>query len=160
MKVRSNIQDREVQTAPGQYDYEFYKSYNYEESKYFKINHFPSEHKPAYFRWEYKDEEFLPPATYSIRSRYEKVNTLNERGKSYHVTNRFRGVQYSNEDVYYEVTNETENRLDKISLMYYDTPNYWWAIAHANNIFDAFNVPRGVMLRIPTLNNITNLYFK
>lgn len=158
MKVRSSITTTRKSNNVN-YDYEFYKSYNYEKSKYFKINYYPSEHKPAYFRWEYKDTEFLSPASYSFNSRYEKISTLSEFGKSYHVTNRLRGVDYSDEDYYYEVTNETENRLDKISQIHYNTPNYWWAIAHANNIFDAFNIPRGIKLRIPTINNIEKLYF-
>lgn len=160
MKVRYQSEIRQSQIPRGQYDLEFYKSYNYEESKYFKINHYPSERKPDYFRKIFKDKEFLSPATYSNHSRYEKISTLKELGKSYHVTNRIRGVRYDSEDKYYTVTNNTENRLDKISQMYYDTPIYWWAIAHANNIFDCFNVPRGKVLRIPTMNNINTRYFK
>lgn len=159
MKLTTSYKEREKRITPGLYDYEFYKFYNYEESKYFKINHYPSERKPDFFRKIYKDEEFLPPIIYSNKSRYEKVPTIKELGKSHHATNRIRGVRYDTEDIYYTVTNDTENRLDKISQMYYDTPTYWWAIAHANNIFDAFNVPRGKTLRIPTYNNINYRYF-
>ena len=118
MKVRSIYKEREKRIIPGLYDPEFYRTYNYEESKYFKINHYPSERKPAYFRWNYKDKEFLSPIKYSYNSRYSKVNILKETGKSYHATNRIRGVAYSKSDSYYEVTNETENRLDKISYMF------------------------------------------
>ena len=146
MKLRSSYVEREKRITPGEYDLEFYRQYNHEESRYFKINHYPSEHKPDYFRWEYEDKTFLSPVAYSNNSRYEKVNTLKELGKSYHVTNRIRGVKYDNSDVYYTVTNDTENRLDKISMIYYKTPIYWWAIAHANNIFDCFNIPQGMIL--------------
>lgn len=159
MNIRSEYGEREKRVTPGQYDYEFYKTYNYESSKYFKINHYPSERKPSFFRWNYQDKEFLSPAQYSYNSRYEKISTLKELGKSYHVTNRIRGVPYSNEDIYYEVTNDTENRLDKISNIFYNTPIYWWIIAHANNIFDSFNIKRGTMLRIPPLTN-ASIYFK
>ena len=161
MELRHENEIREKLVTPGQYDLEFYRSYNYEESKYFKINHYPSEHKPDFFRKIYKDKEFLSPVSYSTISRYEKVETLKELGKQYHVTNRIRGVKYSDEDIYYEVTNMTENRLDLISLMHYNSPIYWWVIAHANNIFDVFNdIPRGTMLRIPPLTSINNRYTK
>lgn len=159
MELKHKNEIREKLITPGQYDLEFYRTYNYEESKYFKINHYPSEHKPDFFRWEYKDKEFLSPIKYSVTSRYEKVFTLKELGKSYHATNRIRGVSYSDYDIYYEVTNMTENRLDLISLKYYNSPIYWWVIAQANNIFDAFNdVYRGMKLRIPPLSAINNQY--
>lgn len=161
MELRHENEIREKLVTPGQYDLEFYRSYNYEESKYFKINHYPSEHKPDFFRWDYKDKEFLSPAVYSSMSRYETVNTLKEMGKQYHVTNRKRFIKKSNNDIYYEVTNMTENRLDLISVIHYDTPIYWWVIAEANLIFDAFNdIPRGTILRIPPLSGSLTKYTK
>ena len=161
MELRHEYEIRENLVTPGQYDLEFYKNYNYEESKYFKINHYPSEHKPDFFRWTYKDKEFLSPATYSTMSRYETINTLKELGKSYHVTNRKRFIDYSDNDIYYEVTNATENRLDLISLIHYNSPIYWWVIAEANLIFDAFTeVIRGRRLRIPPLTTALNKYTK
>lgn len=161
MKIRHDSGIRDKLITPGQYDLEFYKDYGYEESKYFKINHYPSEHKPDFFRYEYKDKEFLSPVQYDNISRYEKIFTLKEYGKQYHVTNRLRGVKHSSNDVYYIVDNNTENRLDKISLIYYNSPNYWWIIAHANNIFDSFTeVYRGRRLRIPPLSSIFNYYTK
>lgn len=159
MDVRMKYSERKKRITPGLYDYEFYKQYNYEESTYFKINQYPSERKPDYFRKIYKDLEFLSPAYYSHDCRYAKVPTLKEYGKSYHVTNRIRGVAYSDIDKYYTVDNSTQNRLDKISMMFYHTPRLWWAIAHANNIFDAFNVPRGKVLRIPPVTSIGQRYF-
>ena len=94
-------------------------------------------------------------------SRYETINTLKELGKQYHVTNRKRFIKKSNSDVYYEVTNMSENRLDLISTIYYDTPIYWWVIAEANYIFDAFTqIPRGTRLRIPPLTNVLSKYTK
>lgn len=161
MKIRSFYEEREKRITPGLFDSEFYKTYNYEESRHYKINHYPSERKPDYFRKVYKDSEILSPAIYSHHSRYEKINTMNELGKPHHVTNRLRWVIIDNkEDQYYTVTNDTVNRLDKISYLFYNTPDYWWAIAYANNIFDCFNVPRDKVLRIPILANITKQYFK
>lgn len=161
MELRHENEIREKLVTPGQYDLEFYRSYNYEESKYFKINQYPSEHKPDFFRRIYKDKEFLSPATYSKMSRYETLSTLKELGKQYHVTNRKRFVNYSNDDIFYEVTNMTENRLDLISLIHYNSPIYWWIIAEANYIFDALTeIPRGTMLRIPPLMGALEKYTK
>ena len=157
MELRHKYEEREKITTPGQFDLEFYRKYNYEESKYFKINHYPSERKPDFFRWEYKDKEFLSPAKYSTVSRYSKVQTIKELGKQYHVTNRRRWITPHDNDTYYKVTNMTQQRLDLISLMFYQTPTYWWAIAYANNIFDSFNdVYVGRRLRIPAIESIIN----
>ena len=161
MELRHKNEIREKIVTPGQYDLEFYKKYNYEESKYFKINHYPSERKPDFFRKIYKDKEFLSPASYSKVSRYKTVATLKELGKSYHVTNRKRFVKYSDTDMYHEVTNMTENRLDLISAIYYNSPIYWWVIAEANYINDVFNdVRRGMKLRIPHLMTALEKYTK
>ena len=161
MELRHENEIREKLVTPGQYDLEFYRSYNYEESKYFKINHYPSERKPDFFRKQYKDKEFLSPAVYSVMSRYETVSTLKELGKQYHVTNRKRFITKSNYDIYYKVTNMTENRLDLISLIHYNSPLYWWVIAEANVIFDPFTeVYVGRNLRIPQLNEAVTKYMK
>lgn len=159
MKVRHQSDIRQPQVERGQYDLEFYRSYNYEESKYFKINHFPSERKPDYVRWIYKDIDVYSPATYNTLSRYTKVSTLKELGKQYHATNRKRFVFYSSGDITYTVTNMTQNRLDLISLKMYNSPIYWWIIAEANFIFDPFNeVYVGRELRIPPLDSALQRY--
>ena len=161
MEIRHQYINRDYITIPGQYDLEFYRTYNYEESKYYKINQYPSEHKPDYFRWKYKDLKYLSPVSYSNMSRYSNVNTLKELGKSYHITNRIRGVKSSNNDKYYEVKNMEENRLDILALKFYNDSSLWWIIAHANNIFDAFTeITRGTILRIPPLNSIYGYYIK
>lgn len=161
MEVRHRNQIREKQTTPGQYDLEFYKSYNYEDTKNVNINHYPSTRKPDYFRKEYNDINLLSPVNYEGTSRYETIKTIKELGKQYHATNRLRGVRTSDGDVYHVVTNMTQNRLDLISLMYYNTASYWWIIAHANNIFDSLTqIPVGRKLRIPALNSIINHYTK
>ena len=160
MEIRQKYSEREKQITPGQYDLEFYKNYNYEDKVNFKINHYPSERKPDYFRKVYEDVKLLSPRKYIHHSRYENIKTLTEKGKPHHVTNRLRGVQKTNADIMFTVDNLTLNRLDKISYKFYDTPNYWWVIAHANNIFDAFTeIPRGKILRIPPISSIIGHYF-
>ena len=161
MELRHKNEMRENLTTPGQYDLAFYRRYNYEESKYFKINHYPSTHKSDFFRREYNDKEFLSPKIYHVTSRYEKIQTIKDSGIEYHSTNRIRGVKYSASDKYYTVTNMTKNRLDIISNVFYNTPIYWWVIAEANVIFDVFNdVYVGRTLRIPQLMSINDRYIK
>lgn len=159
MRLRHQSELREPQVERGQFDLEFYKSYNYEESKHFKINHYPSERKPDYVRWVYKDIDVYSPAQYKTLSRYTKVPILKEKGKQYHATNRIRFVFSSPSDIYYVVTNMTVNRLDLISLKMYNSPIYWWVIAEANFIFDPFNeVYLGRKLRIPPLDSALERY--
>jgi len=161
MIIKERYHKREPRLVPGQYDLEFLRQYNYEESKHFKINHYPSQKKPAYFRWEYNDEPFYSPIIYKRSGRYNNIKIMKELGKSYHTTNRLRGIKYTDNDSFHIVTNETENRLDKISQLYYNTPIYWWIIAHANNIFDSLTeVVRDRQLRIPPLSSIQNYYLK
>ena len=159
MEIRQKYIEREKQVTPGQFDLEFYKTYNYDTVNTFKINYYPSSRKPDYFRKIYSDVKQLSPVKYSVSSRYEKIKTLNEKGKSYHVTNRLRGVKKDDADTMFTVDNSTMNRLDKISYKFYNSPNYWWIIAHANNIFDAFaEIPRGRILRIPPISSIIGHY--
>lgn len=160
MNVRSNqYHQRQINNESGRYDEEFYREYENEKSRYYKLNQYPSERKPDYYRWYYEDEPLLNPRQYNSSSRYSKVPTMKVLGKTYHATNRYRGVKYTNGDTTYIVTNSTANRLDKISTIFYNDPKYWWVIAHANNIFDAFNdLPRGKKLRIPPLSSIQGYY--
>ena len=159
MLIRSNNNERAVRVNPGQYDNEFVRRYNYEESKNFKINYYPDQLKPDYFRWKYSDKQFYNPVKYSIPSRYERVLTLKDDTKLYHATNRYRGIKRSNNDQWYTVTNQTINRLDLIAQQYYGDSNYWWVIAHANNIFDALNdIYVGKILRIPPISSINGHY--
>lgn len=60
-------------------------------------------------------------------------------------------IPRSTSDQFYKVEPECENRLDKVSFIYYNTPRLWWVIAYASNILDPFNVPVGTRLRIPPL---------
>lgn len=62
--------------------------------------------------------------------------------------------KYSNEDKFFVVTTEFENRLDLVSFKFYKSALYWWAIASASLIDDPFNVPVGTTLRIPPLGSV------
>ena len=159
MIVKYNNRTRERAVVPGQYNLQFYRKYEYEELGDFKQNQHLSDKKPDFFRVNYKDLQLLPPALYSNNSRYSKVPTVKQLGQSYHATNRIRFIPRSSNDTVFEVTNSTENRLDRISLICYNDPQYWWVIAEANFIFDAISdIPVGATLRIPPLDAILGLY--
>lgn len=54
-------------------------------------------------------------------------------------------------DIVYTVENFYENRLDLISVAFYQEPRYAWFIAQYNSILDPFSeVPAGRILLIPT----------
>lgn len=51
----------------------------------------------------------------------------------------------------YEYYEKGKTRLDVLSYMYYENPNYGWVILQANPQYGSleFNIPDGVRLRIP-----------
>lgn len=57
----------------------------------------------------------------------------------------------------FHVVEESEkNRLDKISVRYYETPRYYWLIALANDMIDPFIVVPGTTLSIPSMTDFMN----
>lgn len=94
-----------------------------------------------------------PPVTYNHVCRYKNTPTLFDDTFSvyYHRFGQNFTVDGSNQDEYIKVDDTTENRLDIIASNYYNNPTMWWVIAGANNILDVFNVPKGTILRLPSL---------
>jgi hypothetical protein len=43
----------------------------------------------------------------------------------------------------------TTDRLDLMSMRYYDTPDYWWILLAANEFDFEYDIPDGELLRIP-----------
>lgn len=92
-------------------------------------------------------------------SRYKVLRVIEDQGYTYLETYNQVKVPESYDDSYHIVEHSEVNRLDIISEKYYNTPDYWWAIALANNMIDPFIINEGVMIRIPsrlTLNDIKN----
>lgn len=92
-------------------------------------------------------------------SRYKVLRVIENQGYTYLETYNQVKIPSSRNDLYHIVEHNEVNRLDIISEKYYNTPDYWWAIALANNMIDPFVVNEGVMLRVPsllTLNDINN----
>lgn len=60
------------------------------------------------------------------------------------------------EPMYYQVNETDMGRVDMISYKNYQTVNYWWLIAYANEIHDPFtDIYVGKLLVIP---NILDIY--
>lgn len=106
----------------------------------------------------FNDIEYLPKVNYKNTSRYKNLRTIrdNETNKVHHESWFQKFVDYTDEDMYYTVTMETENRLDIIAEYYYNSARYWWVIACANYIFDPFDIPKGTKLRIPPMASLYN----
>lgn len=95
------------------------------------------------------------PRKYRYVSRYSKTNIIADKnGPDVHESSYNIEIDQNTSDTYFTVNKATENRLDLISVMFYDFPSYWWVIATANNILDPFNVPIGTVLRIPALSSL------
>lgn len=93
------------------------------------------------------------PKRYNHVCRYSNINRLYDDKFSiyYHEFGSKFEIPESDNDEFHKVLLKEENRLDIISNNYYGTPLYWWIIAAANNIQDAFEVPMNTVLRIPPL---------
>lgn len=98
---------------------------------------------------------------YNQTSRYQVLRAISETTNPaiYLETYNQIEIPVSEDDSYHVVTHAEVNRLDIISNTYYGRPDFWWAIALANNFIDPFVVQEGVMIRIPstlTLNDPDN----
>lgn len=91
---------------------------------------------------------------YNQVSRYGVLRVIEDQGQTYLETYNQKFVPKSDEDTYHIVEHREVNRLDMISESHYGTPDYWWAIALANNMIDPFVVSEGVMLRIPSMTTL------
>ena len=101
--------------------------------------------------------EYMSPILYKNNSRYKNIRTIqDDEGNIYHESWIQQTVDKSSNDEYYIVTEQSENRLDIIANIYYNTPRYWWVIALANYIIDPFDIPIGTQLRIPPLISLYN----
>ena len=47
------------------------------------------------------------------------------------------------------VTYNTTDRLDLMSMRYYETPDYWWILLAANEYAFEYDIPNGELLRVP-----------
>jgi len=93
----------------------------------------------------------------SSTSRYQVLRVVVEDEK-YRYLETFNQVKIPEDsnDQYHVITQREVNRLDIISNNYYQSPEYWWAIALANNLIDPFVIEEGMVLRIPPLTSLSS----
>ena len=98
------------------------------------------------------------PILFDYESRYKtyyRIIDLDNNSAIFESPNDFNLSNTVNK--YHVVEPVEEGRLDMISQIYYDDPQYFWVIAMANNIIDPLTVISGSILKIPSLDS---LYFK
>ncbi len=104
------------------------------------------------------DDELIVQPVYDVESKMRNYDIIYDTEKKllrcgfYNNKLKDKSSEY---DEIYEVTVETEHRLDIISYKFYGTAALDWAIADANNISDPIkDVKVGTKLRIPSRNII------
>jgi hypothetical protein len=61
----------------------------------------------------------------------------------------------ADDDIIHRVTEIEVGRLDLIAVQYYNDPNLWWIIAHANKVEDIFEeIIPGIRLRVPSFDRV------
>ena len=58
---------------------------------------------------------------------------------------------------HYEVTQE-ENRADLLSYNIYGDTDYWWILLLFNGILCPFNIPSGTIIKVPSIEEISEIY--
>lgn len=98
---------------------------------------------------------YAKPRVYKHVSRYGIYRQIiDDESNTYTETTNPTPVAMSDDDIYHEVQNSEENRLDIISNKYYNSPQFWWVIAMANDFVDPFYVKPGTLVRIPKFSSL------
>ena len=91
-------------------------------------------------------------------SRYQVLRVIENEGLTYLETFNQVEIPTSDSDTYHIVTHKEVNRLDMIANTYYSDARLWWVIAIANNMIDPFIVNEGVMLRVPSMVTVNQIF--
>lgn len=87
-----------------------------------------------------------------------KTVTINQNQELDYLDTAFAGKKFV-EMTTYMVDQEDVGRLDLVSMLFYDTPDFWWIIAQQNDILDINNeMYVGMQLIIPDINDFYNFY--
>ena len=71
-------------------------------------------------------------------------------------TYKRQAIDLSNNDKYKIINAGEEYRPDITSYRAYGTPDFWWYILEANNIFDIFDYKAGKNIRVPAAPDLRN----
>lgn len=100
--------------------------------------------------------KYTRPRQYKKISRYGVYRLImNDKAEVYTETVNQTPIEESDNDIYHEVLQEEENRLDIISNKYYGSPEYYWIIAMGNDLIDPMFIKPGTILRIPAFTSTT-----
>ena len=99
--------------------------------------------------------KYTKPRNYKKISRYGVYRLIMDQTEVYTETVNQTPIEESIDDVYHEVLQSEENRLDIISNKYYGSPEYWWIIAMGNDLIDPLFIKPGTILRIPAFVSTT-----
>ena len=92
--------------------------------------------------------------------RYQNTPIIKKNGigEQYYVNNIYPTIPLSNDDSY--VITVLGDRLDLLSLSFYNDVNFWWVIASANSLpGDSLYLEPGAQIRIPaSLPGVINQY--
>lgn len=98
---------------------------------------------------------YAKPRSYKKVSRYSIYRQIiDDDNNTFTETTNQTPVAYSDSDIYHEVQNSEEGRLDIIANKYYGSPEYWWIIAMANDYIDPFYIKAGTLVRIPKFSSL------
>lgn len=85
----------------------------------------------------------------AIIKRYDSQSTFQSE-EGYTFSHRYK--RQARNFGFIEITLDKPTTLDELSLLYYETPILFWAIADINNILDPLpTIPAGTTLKIPQL---------
>jgi len=87
-------------------------------------------------------------------SRYKYTKNIKRNKKNVRKPTLYPKIPLRDDDIY--IFSKESDKLEHISYRFYNTPEYWWVIAKANNISNGtiFLEP-GKQLRIPNLTSIS-----
>lgn len=92
-----------------------------------------------------------------MAGRYINIATQKDsKGRRYIPAVLYPNIPYSPDDIY--VRTVPGDRLDLLAYQFYKNVNYWWIIAHANDLGKGtMTIPEGSQVRIPA--NPQNIQF-
>lgn len=95
-------------------------------------------------------------ANFKSLSRY-RIGTVatNRSNKNFLVLRRPLTLEFGEDDIIVEITQEYLLRPDLISSKVYGTPDLWWVVYEMNGIIDPlFDLKIGQIIRVPSLSRV------
>ena len=89
-------------------------------------------------------------------SRYKFTKKIKRNKKNVRKPTLYPKIPLRDDDIY--IFSRASEKLEHISYRFYNTPEYWWVIARANNISKgSIFLKPGRQLRIPNSTSITEI---